>query len=159
MEDNELATISNNISKLAQIIDDALSGKAVYHNEIDPKELQLGELIGRGAAGKVYRYETSCEIQNFERGKYKDRVVAVKQYSEDNITFDLEEFRKELTIMRYMHVNNISLLSSVLDHENLIRCIGACTKDMNQLYIVTDLLPGSLASYLSSNSSFIIFAF
>lgn len=56
LEEKELATISNNVSKLAQIIDDALAGKAVYHNEIDPKELQVGELVGRGAAGKVYKY-------------------------------------------------------------------------------------------------------
>lgn len=35
LEEKELATISNNVSKLAQIIDDALAGKAVYHNEID----------------------------------------------------------------------------------------------------------------------------
>ncbi|KAH3767115.1 mitogen-activated protein kinase kinase kinase [Pelomyxa schiedti] len=127
METQEQANAESNLKKLGEVIENALAGRKTYHNEIPPDALTIETMIGRGAAGKVYK------------GKYKGEVVAIKHYSEDNIVFDIQEFKKELTLM------------SVLDHENLIHCLGACTLDHYKLYIITELMPYSLASYITSN--------
>ncbi|KAH3759444.1 TKL protein kinase [Pelomyxa schiedti] len=145
LEDKELLFAARNIAKLDEIIKSASRGPTTvstsgapltsqiipegqkYHTEISFDQLKVGDLVGRGAAGKVYK------------GVYEGQEVAIKHYSEDNVQFNLKDFRKEIAIM------------SVLDHENLIRCIGACTADPQHLYIVTPLLKFSLASFLAQN--------
>ncbi|KAH3757595.1 Serine/threonine-protein kinase STY46 [Pelomyxa schiedti] len=127
MEDLELKNAENNLRQLDDVIAAALAGTKSYHKELSPTDFTLGDMVGRGAAGKVYK------------GVWNNQTVAIKHYSEDNMAFDIKDFKKELTLM------------SVFDHENLISCIGACTKDFNHLYIVTELMPFSLGSYVEKN--------
>jgi len=85
----------------------------------------MGKMIGKGAAGKVYR------------GLYKGILVAVKQTGEDiSMSFDMNELKKEATIM------------SLLSHPNLIRCLGASTLNEETYYVMTELMPRSLYDFL-----------
>ncbi|KAH3765023.1 Hop-interacting protein [Pelomyxa schiedti] len=60
------------------------------------KKIEEEEL--RNMAGSC---EKLAENLRFLRGEWKGRQVAIKHYSEDNLVFDIKEFRKEIALMRY----------------------------------------------------------
>ncbi|KAJ6765416.1 SERINE-THREONINE PROTEIN KINASE [Salix purpurea] len=96
---------------------------------IDPKLLFIGNKIGEGAHGEVYK------------GRYGDRIVAIKVLhrgttSEERAALE-DRFAREVNMM------------SRVKHENLVKFIGACKDPL--MVIVTELLPGmSLRKYLVS---------
>eukprot|EP00262_Sarcandra_glabra_P015068 TRINITY_DN4568_c0_g2_i1.p1 TRINITY_DN4568_c0_g2~~TRINITY_DN4568_c0_g2_i1.p1 ORF type:complete len:416 (+),score=87.76 TRINITY_DN4568_c0_g2_i1:48-1250(+) len=89
--------------------------------EISWEEITLGERIGLGSYGEVYR------------GDWLGTEVAVKKFLDQDITGDaLEEFRSEVRIMKRLR------------HPNVVLFMGAVTRPPN-LSIVTEFLPrGSL---------------
>ncbi|GJN29210.1 hypothetical protein PR202_gb17409 [Eleusine coracana subsp. coracana] len=89
--------------------------------EIQWEEITLGERVGLGSFGEVYR------------GEWHGTEVAVKKFLQQDITSDaLEEFRTEVRIMRRVR------------HPNVVLFMGAVTRIPN-LSIVTEFLPrGSL---------------
>lgn len=87
----------------------ALSGELQLHREIPFEEVTKGEPIGEGMAGTVWR------------GLWRERRVAIKEFRKD---VRWEDFYRELSIM------------SVVQHENLVRCLGGCTKNGRRLLIM-----------------------
>ncbi|TVU11912.1 hypothetical protein EJB05_45523, partial [Eragrostis curvula] len=89
--------------------------------EIQWDELTLGERVGLGSFGEVYR------------GEWHGTEVAVKKFLQQDLTSDaLEEFRTEVRIMKRVR------------HPNVVLFMGAVTRVPN-LSIVTEFLPrGSL---------------
>ncbi|XP_077236064.1 putative serine/threonine-protein kinase SIS8 [Tasmannia lanceolata] len=89
--------------------------------EIPWEEITRGERIGMGSYGEVYR------------GDWHGTEVAVKKFLDQGISGDaLEEFRKEVWIMKRLR------------HPNVVLFMGAVTRAPN-LSIVTEFLPrGSL---------------
>ncbi|OVA20361.1 Protein kinase domain [Macleaya cordata] len=93
--------------------------------EIDKRLLKIGEKIASGSCGDL------C------RGVYLGQDVAVKVLRAEHLNEALEvEFAQEVTILREVQ------------HKNVVRFIGACTKLPN-LCIVTEYMPGgSLYDFL-----------
>ncbi|KAK6127640.1 hypothetical protein DH2020_038619 [Rehmannia glutinosa] len=89
--------------------------------EIPWEDIALGERIGLGSYGEVYR------------GDWHGTEVAVKKFLDQDITGDsLEEFRSEVRIMKRVR------------HPNVVLFMGAVTRPPN-LSIITEFLPrGSL---------------
>ncbi|XP_065849516.1 probable serine/threonine-protein kinase SIS8 isoform X2 [Euphorbia lathyris] len=89
--------------------------------EIPWEEITLGERIGLGSYGEVYR------------GDWHGTEVAVKRFLDQGISVEsLEEFRSEVRIMKRLR------------HPNVVLFMGAVTRSPN-LSIVTEFLPrGSL---------------
>ncbi|XP_021314202.1 serine/threonine-protein kinase EDR1 isoform X2 [Sorghum bicolor] len=89
--------------------------------EIQWEEIAIGERIGLGSFGEVYR------------GEWHGTEVAVKKFLQQDISSDaLEEFRTEVRIMKRLR------------HPNVVLFMGAITRVPN-LSIVTEFLPrGSL---------------
>ncbi|XP_022860017.1 serine/threonine-protein kinase STY8-like isoform X1 [Olea europaea var. sylvestris] len=96
--------------------------------EIDWRSLKIGEKIAAGSCGDLYR------------GVYLGQNVAVKMLRPEHLNDPLEdEFAKEVAILREVQ------------HGNVVRFIGACTK-LPHLCIVTEYMPrGSLYEYLHKN--------
>ncbi|KDP41141.1 hypothetical protein JCGZ_03632 [Jatropha curcas] len=105
----------NNSSKSDAGLDD------VAECEIPWDEITLGERIGLGSYGEVYR------------GDWHGTEVAVKKFLDQGISVEsLEEFRSEVRIMKRLR------------HPNVVLFMGAVTRAPN-LSIVTEFLPrGSL---------------
>ncbi|KAL1216851.1 putative serine/threonine-protein kinase SIS8 [Cardamine amara subsp. amara] len=89
--------------------------------EILWEEITLGERIGLGSYGEVYR------------GDWHGTEVAVKKFLDQDVTGEaLEEFRSEVRIMKKLR------------HPNIVLFMGAVTRPPN-LSIITEFLPrGSL---------------
>ncbi|KAG8059463.1 hypothetical protein GUJ93_ZPchr0002g23247 [Zizania palustris] len=89
--------------------------------EIQWEEITIGERIGLGSFGEVYR------------GEWHGTEVAVKKFLQQDFSSDaLEEFRTEVRIMKRLR------------HPNVVLFMGAITRAPN-LSIVTEFLPrGSL---------------
>lgn len=97
------------------------------YNKIKPTEIQRISFIAEGAAAKVYK------------GKWKDRVVALKVFSSDNISFDETEFKRELAVL------------CLLEHPNLVPCYGACISS-NEMIILTEYMSrGCLSDFLKES--------
>ncbi|XP_022141400.1 serine/threonine-protein kinase STY8-like [Momordica charantia] len=96
--------------------------------EIDRRLLKIGERIASGSCGDLYH------------GLYLGQDVAVKILRSEDLNDDLEdEFNQEVEILRKVQ------------HKNVVRFIGACTKSPH-LCIVTEYMPGgSLYDYLHKN--------
>ncbi|CDP11370.1 unnamed protein product [Coffea canephora] len=96
--------------------------------EIDTRLLKMGEKIASGSCGDLYR------------GVYKGQDVAIKVLRSEHLNATLEdEFAQEVAILRQVQ------------HKNVVRFIGACTKSPN-FWIVTEFMPGgSLYEYLHKN--------
>ena len=85
------------------------AGWAEVHNPIDPKEIEEGEVIGKGGAGVV------------KAGEWRGEKVAVKKIP----VVQKEEFLAEVVLM------------SVLDHPHIVSCTGASLKD--EIVIISPL--------------------
>ncbi|CAA7394818.1 unnamed protein product [Spirodela intermedia] len=100
--------------------------------EILWEDLVIGERIGLGSYGEVYRAE------------WNSKEVAVKKFLDQDFYGDaLDEFRREVRIMRRLR------------HPNVVLFMGAVTRPPN-LSIVTEFLPrGSLYRILHRSNSHI----
>ncbi|KAL3513855.1 hypothetical protein ACH5RR_026572 [Cinchona calisaya] len=96
--------------------------------EIDTRLLKVGDKIASGSCGDLYR------------GVYIGQNVAVKVLRSEHLNDTLEnEFAQEVAVLRRVQ------------HKNVVRFIGACTKSPN-FWIVTEYMPGgSLYEYLHKN--------
>lgn len=114
-EINSNKSTENESTRSDIILDD------VAELEIPWEEITLGERIGLGSYGEVYR------------GDWHGTEVAVKKFLDQDISGDaLEEFRSEVRIMKRLR------------HPNVVLFMGAVTRAPN-LSIVTEFLPrGSL---------------
>ncbi|CAN6297289.1 unnamed protein product [Urochloa humidicola] len=96
---------------------------------VDPKMLFVGDKIGEGAHGKVYK------------GKYGDQIVAIKVLNRGSTP-------EEKATLEARFIREVNMMCKV-KHENLVKFIGACKEPL--MVIVSELLPGmSLKNYLNS---------
>ena len=105
---------------------DAEEGPGGSGPELNPDEVEaaMGEVIGEGTFGAVYR------------GELHGTPVAIKHmYKESPDEQDLAVFRQECRIM------------ASHSHTNVCRILGACTIPPN-LYLVTELLEGDVSMLL-----------
>jgi len=65
----------------------------------------------------------------------------VKHFSENCISFSIEVFRREVAVL------------SFLQHPNIIRFFGACTKDPAKYYLLTERCPISLEGDIAKRTS------
>ncbi|CAI9291540.1 unnamed protein product [Lactuca saligna] len=110
-------------------IERAVAAEASFiDTEIDIRLLKIGEKVASGSCGDLHR------------GVYVGQEVAVKILRSEHLNEALEhEFSHEVTILREVR------------HRNVVRFIGACTKQPN-LCIITEYMPGgSLYEYLHKN--------
>ncbi|XP_065848247.1 serine/threonine-protein kinase STY8-like isoform X2 [Euphorbia lathyris] len=98
--------------------------------EVDRRLLKIGKRIASGSCGDLYR------------GVYLGQDVAVKMLRSEHLNDTQgEEFAQEVEILRQVQ------------HRNVVRFIGACTRSPD-LSIVTEYMPGgSLYDYLHKNRS------
>ena len=106
-DEEEIKKIIQSKDKLQQLLQDAVAGKKSVHNEIDPSQLQVLEEIAKGAAARVFKlfFSPFFPLILYSRARYSPpgvppQIVAVKHYSRDYLNFDLNEFRKEIALMR-----------------------------------------------------------
>ncbi|KAI3686071.1 hypothetical protein L1987_79741 [Smallanthus sonchifolius] len=96
--------------------------------EIDRRLLKIGEKIGSGSCGDLHR------------GVYFGQDVAVKILRSETLNQTLEdEFCHEVAILREVQ------------HRNVVRFIGACTKQPHLCIITEYMSGGSLYEYLHKN--------
>ncbi|KAL8215613.1 hypothetical protein R6Q57_022450 [Mikania cordata] len=96
--------------------------------EIDLRLLKIGEKIGSGSCGDLHR------------GVYAGEDVAVKILRSETLNQALEEeFCHEIAILREVQ------------HRNVVRFIGACTKQPHLCIITEYMSGGSLYEYLHKN--------
>ncbi|XP_061343656.1 probable serine/threonine-protein kinase SIS8 isoform X2 [Gastrolobium bilobum] len=112
---SDRSIVSNDSTKSDSALDD------VAEYDIPWEEITLGERIGLGSYGEVYR------------GEWCGTEVAVKRFLDQDISGEsLEEFKSEVKIMKRLR------------HPNVVLFMGAVTRPPN-LSIVTEFLPrGSL---------------
>ncbi|KAI3672621.1 hypothetical protein L6452_38717 [Arctium lappa] len=116
-------------SRSKSTMERALAAQANFvDTEIDTRLLKIGEKIASGSCGDLHH------------GVYLGQDVAVKILRSEHLNEALEdEFSHEVTILREVQ------------HRNVVRFIGACTKQPN-LCIITEYMPGgSLYEYLHKN--------
>ncbi|KAK7314640.1 hypothetical protein VNO77_33167 [Canavalia gladiata] len=121
---SDRSVVSNDSTKSDSAFDD------VAEVDIPWEELTLGERIGLGSYGEVYR------------GEWHGTEVAVKRFLDQDISGEsLEEFKTEVRIMKRLR------------HPNVVLFMGAVTRPPN-LSIVTEFLPrGSLYRLLHRPNS------
>lgn len=103
--------------------------------EIDRRLLKIGERIASGSCGDLYR------------GVYLGQDVAIKILRSEHLNEAIkDEFAQEVAILREVQ------------HKNVVRFIGACTKAPH-LCIVTEYMPGgSLYDYLHKHHNVLKFS-
>ncbi|KAF9610399.1 hypothetical protein IFM89_022310 [Coptis chinensis] len=115
-------------SSSQSVIEKALAGIAAQMKsgnwEIDRRLVKIGEKIASGSCG------------NLHQGVYHGEDVAVKILKSEHLKAHVEEFTQEVMIL------------GKVQHRNVVRFIGACTK-LPDLCIITELMPGgSVYDYL-----------
>lgn len=93
---------------------------------VNPKKLRMGDKIGEGSFGVVYK------------GEYQRNVVAIKKMSKKMLasTNAVEEFSNEVYVM------------CALDHTNVLKCIAASLKPPSVLLVTEFMKRGTLFDVL-----------
>eukprot|EP00727_Mastigamoeba_balamuthi_P002289 m51a1_g12057 putative serine threonine kinase (786) ;mRNA; r:49-4139 len=101
--------------------------KLTYHDEVDASEILMGDVIGQGSFGVVYK------------AMWRDTEVAAKVFSMDAVSAeDIVQFEKEVDVMR------------ALRHPNILLFMCHAKNDENFI-IVTEYMPtGSLMELLAN---------
>ncbi|OIW17521.1 hypothetical protein TanjilG_22633 [Lupinus angustifolius] len=115
--DSRSSPVDSNLNKIDRMLDDI----DVSECEIPWEDLVIGERIGLGSYGEVFRAD------------WNGTEVAVKKFLDQDFSGDaLSEFKREVRIMLRLR------------HPNIVHFIGAVTRPPN-LSIITEFLPrGSL---------------
>ena len=100
---------------------------ATLNRQIRKDNLKLLKEIGRGAVGVVYE------------ALWEGRGVAVKQFEESSIAFDMAEFRLEVALM------------TMLEHPRVVGAYGASITPPD-LFVVSKLYEGNLEEMLYGGS-------
>ncbi|KAK8580186.1 hypothetical protein V6N13_143311 [Hibiscus sabdariffa] len=96
--------------------------------EVDRRLLKIGERIASGSCGDLYH------------GNYLGQDVAVKILRSEHLNDAMEdEFTQEVAILREVQ------------HKNVVRFIGACTKSPHLCIVTEYMTGGSLYDYLHKN--------
>jgi predicted Ser/Thr protein kinase len=105
-----------------------LGVKVDLFERIHPEDVNLLRVIGKGVAGQVWKAE------------WRGKIVAIKKFSAENISFDQASFDREAAIM------------SVCQHQNVVSGLGACT-DPEALFIALRYYDrGSLGGIIHSKA-------
>ncbi|EFA82433.1 filamin/ABP280 repeat-containing protein [Heterostelium album PN500] len=111
---------------LRHLLENAKSRKISIIKPIAYQEVSFGSELGHGVSGTVWK------------GTWNGHVVAIKYYNEDNLAFDEREYHTEGTLL------------TVLQHPNILHCIGGSPQH-SKMFIVCDYLSrGSLNHLIHS---------
>ena len=120
--------ISQGGSELMRSLVELVKSSENIQTIISLNELHFESIIGQGISGDVWK------------ATWKSNFVAVKRFNEDSISFNEDEFKREVTLM------------TVLRHENVSHCIGSSFGDGNY-FIVSELFEkGSLLGIIEDQS-------
>ena len=101
--------------------------------ELDRSQLQIGELLGEGAFGKVYK--------GYVRGNdncIEPTVVAIKMLKDGASETELADLLREMEIMK-----------SIGQHINIINLLGCCTRNDGPVLVIVEYAPHeNLRDYL-----------
>lgn len=149
------------------------SGKTPFH--IDYKTLELGEKIGSGAYGDVYRGSFLLSPVAVKVFSVNRKLNTLPDVSEDALGADelvndhddpsalnrsstmdaLRRFATSRSIAKYEEFVREVELMSVVRHPNLVLYMGACGDPATPLCIVSELFTGgSMHEFLHSDASF-----
>jgi len=92
--------------------------------KIDPKQVELGKVLGQGAAGTVFQ------------GRWHGEDVAVKKINEDSLGFSVEEFMSELALM------------NIIRHPNVAHLLGGCMEQGSYFLLSHCFALGSLSAII-----------
>lgn len=102
--------------------------------ELDPKEVVLGEKIGSGAFGDVYKAE------------YRFEIVAVKKLRLDGNAKEVEDFLKETSLMKGMRPHkNVILLMGIIPENPPSIVTEYCAKGSLRHLLAQEALPDKRA--------------
>jgi len=107
----------------------ATKGWLEVHNHIEKTNFTLETKLAEGGGGSVWR------------GTYQTKSIAVKQYRAEDLGYNQEDILAEVAI------------SSMLTHDNLVKCYGACIdKAKDTYYLVMEFMEkGNLQQLLVEN--------
>jgi serine/threonine protein kinase len=117
------------------------------HPEIQPGEIELGELLGSGSFSRVYKgkcrgQDVAVKVRRKERKKiffFKRKKKKLQVFNIQNDPDELENIRKEIAVM------------SQIFHPNVVLFMGAATDPKDKLMVVTERLPTDLYKLLIEN--------
>ena len=113
--------------------------------EIPESAFEVGELIGEGNFGKVYK----GELIGLYQPTNSKTTVAIKSITGVARKQEIDDFLVEIKIM-----------SQVDPHMNLVNMIGACTSDLQnngKMWLLLEFCPyGDIKTYLTKNKSNIL---
>jgi hypothetical protein len=113
---------------IRDIITIAAQAKIEIFQEVSESVISKGNLIASGASGKVFQGSYKKLPSNLHQLPIphlpETFSVAIKQFSDENINFDVNEFKREVAVM------------TLLRHPYLVTCFGALVKK-SEMMIVT----------------------
>lgn len=112
---------------LEEILHRAISGQISLHREIEPNELEVEKVVAQGKCSLLSCLKGKGASAKVYKAKLKNKVVALKKFDVEGMSFSMEEYRRELALLHLIqHENIVSVcLFSHLFHQQVFWSFNA----------------------------------